>query len=83
MRSSNPRLSGHQGGRKSRSGGNMSGNWQPIDRLDSAVLALEGLVDLVASAPKAQDVQREKLFMLVSLVTDEIKHCAEALRREQ
>ena len=61
----------------------MSGNLQPIDRLDYAVLALEGLNDLVAAAPNLREVRSQKLSLLVSLVADEIKHCAEALRREQ
>lgn len=61
----------------------MSGNLQPIDRLDYAVLALEGLNDLVAAAPHLREVRSQKLSLLVSLVADEIKHCAEALRREQ
>lgn len=56
---------------------------QPIDRLDYAVLALEGLNDLVAAAPNLQEVQSEKLSVLVGLVTDEIKSCAKELRRKQ
>jgi hypothetical protein len=59
----------------------MSGNMQPIDRLDYAVLALEGLRDLVAAVPDLQEIQPEKLSMLVGLVTDEIRSCTKELRR--
>jgi hypothetical protein len=61
----------------------MADNLQPIDRLDYAVLALEGLNDLVAAAPNLQEVQSEKLSLLVSLVTDEIRSCAKELRLKQ
>ena len=59
----------------------MPGNLQPVDRLDYAVLALEGLNDLVAAAPNLQEIQSEKLSLLLGLVTGEIKRCAEELRR--
>lgn len=61
----------------------MSGQLQPIDRLDYAVLALEGLNDLVAAAPNLQDVQTERLAALTHLITGEIRSCAEELRRRQ
>lgn len=82
MRSSNPRSSGRQG-RESRAGGNMSGSLPPIDRLDYAVLALEGLIDLVDAPRNLQEVRSKKLSLLVSLVADEIRLCAEELRRKQ
>lgn len=61
----------------------MSENLQPIDRLDYAVLALEGLRDLVAAVPNLQEVESEKLSMLVNLVTGEVRSCAKELRRAQ
>ncbi|CDX20098.1 hypothetical protein MPLA_1190064 [Mesorhizobium sp. ORS 3359] len=59
----------------------MPDHLQPIDRLDYAVLALEGLNDLVAAAPNLQEVPSEKLSVLIGLVADEIKDCAEELRQ--
>ncbi|MEI9410735.1 hypothetical protein [Mesorhizobium salmacidum] len=61
----------------------MSGSLQPIDRLDYAVLAFEGLNDLVASVPNFQEIQSKKLSLLFSLVADEIRSCAEELRHKQ
>lgn len=46
------------------------------------MLALEGLNDLVAAAPNLQEVDSEKLSLLVGLVTGEIRSCAEELRAE-
>ncbi|ESY42067.1 hypothetical protein X747_14975 [Mesorhizobium sp. LNJC384A00] len=59
----------------------MSGTLQPIDRLDYAVLAFEGLNDLVSAAPNLQEVPIEKLALLFTLVAHEIRSCAEELRR--
>ncbi|WP_027143169.1 hypothetical protein [Mesorhizobium sp. WSM3626] len=61
----------------------MSGTIQPIDRLDFAVLAFQGLNDLVAAVPNLQEVESEKLSHLFSLVAHEIQSCAEELRRNQ
>ena len=61
----------------------MSDCLQPIDRLDYAVLALDGLNDLVAAAPNLQEVRSDRLSLLVGLVAGEIKDCAKELRREQ
>jgi hypothetical protein len=61
----------------------MPDHMQPIDRLDFAILALEGLNDLVAAVPNLQEIRSDKLSVLVSLVADEIKHCAEELRAEE
>lgn len=61
----------------------MSGTIQPIDRLDFAVLAFEGLNDLVAVAPNLQDVESEKLSLLYGLVADEIRNSVKELRRKQ
>jgi hypothetical protein len=59
----------------------MPDHMQPIDRLDFAILALEGLNDLVAAVPNLQEIRSDKLSVLFGLIADEIRDCAEELRQ--